>query len=621
MAFSGSDNETLIWQGTSSSVCGIFGVTFAERPRRNLGEILRRALERLEYRGYDSAGVAVVDKGLVVRKDAGKVVEVAARYGFDSLQGVAGLAHTRWATHGKPDQTNAHPHTDCRGVIAVVHNGIIENYAELREELAKRGHVFRSETDTEVVAHLVEEYKRQGLDAFSAFRKALSRIKGAYAIALIDAENPQIIYFARNLSPLIIGVGDGFNIVASDIPTVLDYTGKVIAVRDGEYGYITPTEVYIEADGMPQDAARRIEEIPWSAEMATKGGYPHFMLKEIYEQPESLATTVAGLEWRTLEAVANALLSARNIYIVAAGSSYHAGLAFAHLLPRLRTTPVPIIASEYATYENLFDKDDAAIVISQSGETIDTIKALRAMRERGVKVAAVTNVVGSTLSRESDVVIYTRAGPEIGVAATKTFTTQVATLAALFVAALKTLGYDTAQYERELKNLPDLARKTVENTAGTAKDLAKRLKKAASAYYLGRGSAVPVAMEGALKLKEVAYIHAEAYPAGESKHGPIALVEEGFPTIFVFSDPATREKTLSNVAEMKARGAYTIGTVPARSDIAKKLDMPVEVPDAGELTAPILHVIPLQLLAYFTAVERGYDPDRPRNLAKTVTVE
>jgi glucosamine--fructose-6-phosphate aminotransferase (isomerizing) len=602
-------------------VCGIFGIVYAERPRRNLGEILRRALERLEYRGYDSAGVAVINKGLVVRKDAGKVAEVAARYSFDALQGIAGLAHTRWATHGKPDQTNAHPHTDCRGVVAVVHNGIIENYAELKEELVKKGHVFRSETDTEVVAHLVEEYKRQGLDTFAAFKKAVSRIRGAYAMALIDAENPQVIYFARNLSPLIIGVGDGFNIVASDIPTVLDHTRRVIAVRDGEYGYITPTEVYIEADGVPQDAASRIEEIPWSAEMATKGGYPHFMLKEIYEQPESLASTVAGLDWRTLEAVANALLSARNVYVVAAGSSHHAGLVLSHFLLRLKITPIPIVASEYAAYENLFDKEDVAIAISQSGETIDTIKAVRALRERGVKVAAVTNVVGSTLSRESDLVIYTRAGPEIGVAATKTFTTQVATLAALYVSALKTLGYDTAPHERELKALPDMARKTVEGTAGTAKDLAKRLKKAASAYYLGRGSAVPVAMEGALKLKEVAYIHAEAYPAGESKHGPIALVEEGFPTIFVFSDPTTREKTLSNVAEMKARGAYTIGTVPARSDIAKKLDLPIEVPDAGELTAPILHAIPLQLLAYFTAVERGYDPDRPRNLAKTVTVE
>lgn len=602
-------------------MCGIFGIVFAERPRRPLGEILRRALERLEYRGYDSAGVAVVDKGLVVRKDAGKVAEVASRYGFDALQGTVGIAHTRWATHGKPDQNNAHPHTDCRGVVAVVHNGIIENYAELKRELLAKGHVFKSETDTEVVAHLVEEYKRQGLDTFTAFKRALARIRGAYAIALIDAENPNAIYFARNLSPLIIGVGDGFNIVASDIPTVLDYTKRIVAVRDGEYGYITPTEVYIEADGVPQPVYERIEEIPWSAEMATKGGYPHFMLKEIYEQPESLASTVAGLEWAQLSVVADMLLSARNIYVLGAGSSYHAGLTFAARLPRLRLTPVPIIASEYYTYERLFDRDDVAIAISQSGETIDTIRAARAMRERGVKVVAVTNVVGSTLARESDVVIYTRAGPEIGVAATKTFTTQVATLSALYLAVLKAVGVDTSEQERELKALPEAVRKTIENTAGTAKDLAKRMKEKQSAYYLGRGLSLPVAMEGALKLKEVAYIHAEAYPAGESKHGPIALVEEGFPVVFVFSDPDTREKTLSNVAEMKARGAYAIGVVPAKSDLAKKLDFPVEVPESGELTAPVTYVVPLQLLAYFAAVERGYDPDKPRNLAKTVTVE
>lgn len=602
-------------------MCGIFGIIFAERPRRPLGEILRRGLERLEYRGYDSAGVAVVDRGLVVKKDAGKVAEVAQRYGFDSLQGVVGLAHTRWATHGKPDQVNAHPHVDCRGVIAVVHNGIIENYAELKEELMKRGHVFRSETDTEVIAHLVEEYKKQGLDTFLAFKKALSRVRGAYAIALIDAENPRAIYFARNLSPLIIGVGEGFNIVASDIPTVLDHTKRVIAVRDGEYGYITAGEVYIEADGVPQDVAARIEEIPWSAEMATKGGYPHFMLKEIYEQPESLASTAAGLEPAQIETVANALLAARNVYIVGAGTSYHAGLTLAFILPRLRITPIPVISSEYAIYEDLYDKDDLAIAISQSGETIDTIKAVKAMRERGVKVVAVTNVVGSTLSRESDVVLYTRAGPEIGVAATKTFTTQVLTLAAVYLTALRALGHDVAEHQRELKAVPDLARKTIEKTAGTAKELAKRLRQRHSAYYLGRGAALPVAMEGALKLKEVAYLHAEAYPAGESKHGPIALVEEGFPVIFVFSDPNTGEKTLSNVAEMKARGALTIGTVPARSDYAKKLDVAIEVPQTSELFAPILHVIPLQMLAYFTAVERGYDPDKPRNLAKTVTVE
>ncbi|MFN3804603.1 MAG: glutamine--fructose-6-phosphate transaminase (isomerizing) [Pyrobaculum sp.] len=597
-------------------MCGIFGLVYGGQ--RPLGVVLKRALERLEYRGYDSAGVATIGERLVVRKDVGKVAEVVARHNVVSLSGSVGIAHTRWATHGRPSQVNAHPHTDCRGTLAVIHNGIIENYAELREELTKRGHVFRSETDTEAFVHLVEEYKREGLDTFSAFKKALRRIRGAYAIVLIDVETPDVIYFARNLSPLVIGVGEGFNVVASDIPTVLDHTKRVITVRDGEYGYVTPADVVIELDGVLQNPWERLEEIPWSAEMATKGGYPHFMLKEIYEQPESLASTVAGLEWGQLEKVADLLLASRNIYIVAAGSSYHAGLVFRHLLLKARLISTPVVASEYAIYEDVFDKDDVAVAISQSGETIDTIKAVRAMRERGVKVVAVTNVVGSTLSRESDVVIYTRAGPEIGVAATKTFTTQVATLAAIYISLVRTLGREVIN---SLKNLPNVVRKTIETTAGSAKALAKKLAGRHSAYYLGRGAAVPVAMEGALKLKEIAYIHAEAYPAGESKHGPIALVEEGFPTVFIFSDPATREKTLNNVAEMKARGAYTIGVVPARSDLVQKLDWPIEVPDVDDVVTPVVYITPLQLLAYFTAVERGYDPDKPRNLAKTVTVE
>jgi glucosamine--fructose-6-phosphate aminotransferase (isomerizing) len=603
-------------------VCGIFGVVFAERPKRPLGETLTMALHRLEYRGYDSAGVAVADGGvIVVRKDAGKVAEVSARHGFRSLNGIAGIAHTRWATHGRPSRENAHPHLDCTGTIAVVHNGIVENYAELREELERRGHAFRSETDTEVVAHLIEEYRRQGLDAFAAFKRAVARLRGAYAIAVIDAGSPAAIYFARNLSPLVIGLGDGFNVIASDIPALLDFTRRVVVVRDGECGYITPTAVYIEHDGVPQDVSRRVEEIPWTAEMASKGGYPHFMLKEIHEQPESLALTIAGLEWPRLETAASALLSARGVYVVGAGSSYHAGLVLAHLLWRVRIPSVPIVAAECVSYESLFDRGDVAIAISQSGETIDTIKAARVMRGRGVRVIAVTNVVGSTVARECDAAIYTRAGPEIGVAATKTFTTQVAVLSALYISVMRLMGADTAERERELKMLPELARRTIEGAAGTVRDVARRIKSRASAYYLGRGLSVPVAMEGALKLKEVAYLHAEAYPAGEMKHGPIALVEEGFPVVFVLSDPLTREKTLNNVAEVRARGAYTIGTVPAGSDAARALDAAIRVPDAGEVASPALHVIPLQMLAYFVAVERGLDPDRPRNLAKTVTVE
>ena len=609
-----------IYSPPGGSVCGIFGITTdAEAP---LGALLRRALERLEYRGYDSAGIAVVTpRGIVVKKDAGKVAEVSRRLGFDQIRGSTGVAHTRWATHGKPNQVNAHPHVDCTGSIAVVHNGIIENYEELKAELAARGHVFRSETDTEVFAHLMEEYERGGLTPWEAFRKALSRLRGAYALAVVDSKEPDKIFFARNLSPLIVGLGDGFNVVASDIPTVLEQTKKVLPLKDGEYGYVTPTEVVVEHDGVRVEVADRIHLIPWSAEQALRGGYQHFMLKEIHEQPEALASTVAGLEQRRLSEVAEMLLNARRVYVVGAGTSYYAGLVFQLGLAEYKIAALPLISSEYATYEGLFDADDVAVAVSQSGETIDTIKAARAMRERGVKVVAVTNVVASTLARESDAVLYTRAGPEIGVAATKTFTTQVALLAALHAQIGKALGVDVEPRMDGLKRLPDVARKAIELNEGSAKELAERLKNSQSAYYLSRGLGMPVALEGALKMKEIAYIHAEAYPAGESKHGPIALVESRFPVVFVFSDPSLKDKLLNNVAEMQARDALIIGVVPRGDDAARKLRHVFEIPHLDPLLNAASFAIPLQLLAYYTAVGLGRDPDKPRNLAKTVTVE
>ncbi len=601
-------------------MCGIFGIALDSET--TIGALLRRALERLEYRGYDSAGIAVViPRGVLVRKDAGKVAEVSSRYGFDQIRGKTGIAHTRWATHGKPNQVNAHPHTDCTGAIAVVHNGIIENYEELKAELAAKGHVFKSETDTEVFAHLMEEYERSGLTPWEAFRKALSRIRGAYALAVVDSKEPDKIFFARNLSPLIVGVGEGFNLVASDIPTVLEHTNKVIPLKDGEYGYITPRGVFVERDGVEVNLGDRIQLIPWSADQALRGGYQHFMLKEIHEQPEALASTIAGLEPRRLSEVGEMLLNARRVYVVGAGTSYYAGLTFQLGLTEYKIAAIPIISSEYATYENLFDVDDVAVAISQSGETIDTIKAVRAMRERGVKVVAITNVVASTLARESDVVLYTRAGPEIGVAATKTFTTQVALLAALHSQIGRILGIDVETRMENLKRLPEVARKAIELNEGSAKMLAERLKASASAYYLSRGLGMPVALEGALKMKEIAYIHAEAYPAGESKHGPIALVENRFPVVFVFSDPSLKEKLLNNVAEMQARDALIIGVVPRGDDVAKKLRYVLEVPHLDPLLNSATFVIPLQLLAYYTAVALGRDPDKPRNLAKTVTVE
>ncbi|MEL9991567.1 MAG: glutamine--fructose-6-phosphate transaminase (isomerizing) [Thermoproteus sp.] len=601
-------------------MCGIFGISLESDVA--LGSLLRRALERLEYRGYDSAGIAVVTPhGVVVKKDAGKVVDVARKLGFDQVRGRTGVAHTRWATHGKPNQANAHPHLDCTGTIAVVHNGIIENYEELKAELIAKGHVFKSETDTEVFAHLMEEYEREGLAPWDAFKKALSRIKGAFALAVIDSKEPDKIFFARNLSPLIVGLGEGFNLVASDIPTVLEHTKKVLPLRDGEYGYITPTSVVVEHDGVAVKFEDRVQLIPWSADQALRGGYPHFMLKEIHEQPEALASTIAGLETRRLLEVAEMLINARRVYIVGAGTSYYAGLTFQLGLASYKIAALPIISSEYATYEDLFDVDDVAVAISQSGETIDTIKAVRAMRERGVKVVAVTNVVASTLARESDVVLYTRAGPEIGVAATKTYTTQVALLAALHAQIGRALGVDVTTRDENLKKLPNVVKKALELNEGSAKMLAEKFKDRQSAYYLSRGLGMPVALEGALKMKEIAYIHAEAYPAGESKHGPIALVENKFPVVFVFSDPSLKEKLLNNVAEMQARDALVVGVVPRGDDVAKKLKYVFEVPHLDPLLNSASFVVPLQLLAYYTAVELGRDPDKPRNLAKTVTVE
>ncbi|MBP1449431.1 MAG: glutamine--fructose-6-phosphate transaminase (isomerizing) [Thermoproteus sp.] len=601
-------------------MCGIFGIALDSEAA--LGALLRKALERLEYRGYDSAGIAVVSPGgIVVKKDAGKVAEVSKRLGFDSVRGATGVAHTRWATHGRPSRRNAHPHTDCRGLIAVVHNGIIENYEELKAELAAKGHVFASETDTEVFAHLIEEYEKQGLAPWEAFKRALSRIRGAYALAVVNAREPDKVFFARNLSPLIVGIGDGYNLIASDIPTVLDHTNKVLPLRDGEYGYITPHGIYVEYDGVGVAYGDRVQLVPWSAEQALRGGYPHFMLKEIHEQPEALSSTVAGLEPRKLAEAAEALINAERIYIVGAGTSYYAGLVLHLGLASYKMLAFPIISSEYAAYEDAFDVNDVTIAVSQSGETIDTIKAVRVMREKGARVIAVTNVVASTLARESDLVLYTRAGPEIGVAATKTFTTQVALLTALHAAVGRELGFDVSAEESNLKRLPEAARKALELNEGTAKAAAEHVAKRSSSYYLSRGLGMPVAMEGALKLKEIAYIHAEAYPAGESKHGPIALVEEKFPVVFVFSDPSVRDKLLNNVAEMQARDALLIGVAPRGDDVVKRFKYAFEVPHMDPMTNAAAFVIPLQLLAYYTAIKLGRDPDKPRNLAKTVTVE
>lgn len=622
--------------------CGIIAVTTKRNSlNQRLGRVVEEALRHLEYRGYDSVGVAIVtfDRRLVVRKARGSIDEVRDRLGFDELDGSTAIGHTRWATHGAPSDVNAHPHTDCSGRIAVVHNGIIENYQELRRELTRLGHRFSSETDTEVVPHLIEEFKRRGMDSYNAFKKAISMLRGAYAIVAIDLDSPQTLFFARMTSPLVIGFARGAVFIASDIPAFLRYTRRILVLRDGELGFATPESVYVEHMAihepaslsspppatLPVDYASRIRIVEWSAEMASKGGYPHYMLKEIHEQPTALAQTLAGLS-DSVEDALSLLLHADKVLLIGAGTSYHAAVVGSLLLSSLAEVfSYPLVSSEARWFMKGVDGGSAVIAISQSGETIDTLLAVREARSRGARVIALCNVVDSAIPRESDAALYTRAGPEIGVAATKTFVTQVAVLTYLAVKLGVARGALPERRASEilgwLRRTPDLVSKVIEVHEERIEALAHRLVHKSSAYYLGRGLGLPISMEGALKLKEVAYIHAEAYPAGESKHGPIALVERGFPVIFTVTGGIDSEAMKSNIEEMRSRGAWTIGVIPKGfEELSILIQDTIEMPRIDPFVAPIPYIVPHQLLAYYTAVKRGYNPDKPRNLAKTVTV-
>ncbi|MEZ0346690.1 MAG: glutamine--fructose-6-phosphate transaminase (isomerizing) [Infirmifilum sp.] len=605
-------------------MCGIVGVVGDDV---RAGPLLRECLRKLEYRGYDSVGIAVVDGDrLIVSKGAGKIDEVDAKLCFQCIGGKIGVGHTRWATHGPPTDINAHPHVDCQNRVAVVHNGIIENYLELKEELQGAGHKFLSQTDTEVIAHLLEEYLMEGLDPYEAFKRTVRRLRGSYALAVIIKDTPERIYFARRHSPLVIGVSHDKIFLASDIPAFLDYTRKVIPLMDGEIGYASVKKILIERiDGGVVDVQKRVLEVDWSPESARKEGFPHFMLKEIHEQPRVIGDTIFGFS-KDYESAARVIADSETVFITAAGTSYHASLYFALLTAKLSGKKViPFISSEYESYVYLAGKGSTLIAVSQSGETIDTLMALRAFKEKGSKVVSLTNVIGSVIARESDYPVYMKAGPEIGVAATKTFTTQLTALT--WLSALlsyykgKLSDGGVLDVKERLKNLPELALRVINRSEGWARRMSKLMSSKTSAYYLGRGLGIPIALEGALKLKEIAYIHAEGYPAGESKHGPIALVEQGFPVIFVSVERKLERKLLGNIEEMRARGAYTIGVLGESSELANLVDEKVIVPSNDELLLPVLETIPLQLLAYYTAVEKELDPDKPRNLAKTVTVE
>lgn len=612
-------------------LCGIIGVVaLLGKTPYSPGVMVYRGLLRLEYRGYDSAGVASVVGGCVrVLKGKGRIADLERRIGLSSIEGLTVIGHTRWATHGTPSDNNAHPHIDCSGRIAVVHNGIIQNFRELKKMLIDKGHVFRSDTDTEVFPHLVEELYKNTNDLFKAFRKAVEMIDGSYALIMISSIEPDKIFFAKKDSPLIIGLGDGFNILASDIPALLEYTRRIITVRDGWLGYVTPTSIYVEdIRGGVVDWRKYVRVVEWSLEDATRGGYAHFMLKEIHEQPRALKDTYYGiLHDIAVDETVKLMLDADKIYVTAAGTSFHASYYFSLLMNTLgKRLVTPFIASEYESYYLTASDRDLLIVVSQSGETMDALKALRAFKDRGVRVVAVSNVVDSAIPRESNIAIYTRAGPEIGVAATKTFTTQTLVLSWLAIAyaeASGSLRKSEADKLREwLGKSGEVVGKVISHSEPVAKRLAEWFRSISNAYYLSRSIGVPVAMEGALKLKEIAYIHAEAYPAGESKHGPIALVEEEFPVVFTIPNREDLEKLLlGNIQEMKARGAVIIGVASENTSLSDQLDYQFKIPDTHWILTPITHTPPQQLLAYYTAVSKGYDPDKPRNLAKTVTVE
>ena len=614
-------------------MCGIIGY-IGPRP---VVPIIVEGLRRLEYRGYDSAGIAVVNDGQVnIRRSAGKLAKLEQALAADPVSGSYGLGHTRWATHGRPTEENAHPHRDCTGRLVVVHNGIIENYLQLKRELERQGHRVVTETDTEIIAHLVErEMRGDGLEA--AARRALEQLRGLFAIVLLSADDPNTLVAARNGPPVVVGLGQNEYFVASDIPAILAHTRDVVFLDDGEMAVVRPAGVtFMGMDGRRHD--RQPQRVLWDPVMAERAGFKHFMLKEIFEQPRAVAETLVGRaspgrNLVTLDELNLDDASLRRIdrlVILACGTSWHAGLVGKFLVEQLAQLPAEVdYGSEYRYRNPIVDARTLAVVITQSGETADTLAALRESKRKGAPSVAVCNVVGSMATREADGTIYTHAGPEIGVASTKAFTCQ---LVALYLLAVH-LGHvrnvlpaeDAASHLDALARLPLLLEQTLK-TASMVEEIAARFYTRRDFLYLGRGMHYPIALEGALKLKEISYIHAEGYPAGEMKHGPIALIDEQMPVVAIAPHDAVFEKMLGNIQEAKARGGSVIVITNEGGDELDRLldpkhDAVVRLPVGPALTMPVAMVVPLQLLAYHIAVRRGCDVDQPRNLAKSVTVE
>ena len=627
-------------------MCGIVGYV----GKKKVVPVIIEGLRRLEYRGYDSAGIAVGSPScskLQVSRAPGKFARLEEILREHPLDGTFGIGHTRWATHGRPTEENAHPHRDCTGRIVVVHNGIVENYLELKRELTAQGHKFVTETDTEIIAHLIEQVQKDAeaagkpISLEDAVRRSAKRLTGAFALGVLSAAEPDKIVAARLGPPVVIGVGEGESFVASDVPGILHHTRNIYFLADGDMAILTPAGVTLtDFDGHP--IQRELTRIQWDPIQAEKGGYKHFMLKEIWEQPRAVTDTTLGrvsldsgkVFLGEMEIADEELARAESINIAACGTSWHAALTGKYMIERLARLPVDVdYASEYRYRDPIAGSDALGLLITQSGETADTLAAQREMKALGSKTVAICNVVGAMVAREAHGAIYTHAGPEIGVASTKAFTSQ---LTALFLLAMK-LGQLRGKLDKaqsialieELSRIPVKIEEVLRSRSAQCEQLAKEFSTARDFLYLGRGIHFPIALEGALKLKEISYIHAEGYPAGEMKHGPNALIDETLPVVVLATrdkaDPASKlryEKTLSNIQEVTARSGRVIAiATEGDSTIAALVEHVISIPPAPELLAPLIEIVPLQLLAYYIAVRRGCDVDQPRNLAKSVTVE
>ncbi|WP_353107144.1 glutamine--fructose-6-phosphate transaminase (isomerizing) [Acetoanaerobium noterae] len=608
-------------------MCGIVGYV----GKKNAQEVILQGLEKLEYRGYDSAGIAIVEDGVIKsEKFKGRLAVLSDFLEANPIKGSLGIGHTRWATHGAPSDENSHPHLNADNTIAVVHNGIIENYVSLKEDLIAKGYKFKSQTDTEVIVHLLDSLYEGNL--LEAVNKLTSIIRGAYAIGVVCSKSPNEMVAVRNESPLIVGLGQDENFIASDIPALLKYTRDVCILENGETVHLTPEKVTIYSPDK-KEVKRDKFTVDWDVESASKGGYDHFMLKEIHEQPTAIKDTLlrrldenGKIKLDDIKLTKEDLEKISKVYIVACGTAYNAGLVGRYAIEKFAQIPVePDIASEFRYREPFIDQNTLLIVISQSGETLDTLAAIREAKRKGARILSVTNVVGSSVARESDDVFYTWAGPEIAVASTKAYTTQMTALYMIALDLALTKGTITEEFYfdmiEKMKELPAKVERILENYEDI-KQVAKEIKDKHSAFYLGRGLDYQTAMEGALKLKEISYIHTEAFAAGELKHGTIALIEEGTPVIAIASQERLYEKMLSNIQEVKARGAYVIAIANEnRKEIEAQANRVIYVPEVDDILAPVLTAVPTQLIAYYTSLIKGNDVDKPRNLAKSVTVE